>query len=113
VAATCGIAAPEIRAALSWRGPQAVARADGHRRSASTTASWLVDVLNVVTGNLDRPMARCSSTAAGRRTPLASPGAVAAPPGVGQLRGLGELFAMPQPPAWPGDRDAGEPGARC
>jgi anaerobic selenocysteine-containing dehydrogenase len=59
VAAACGIAAPDIRRMA--RELAAAPRAAVYGRIGTTTqrfgttASWLVDVLNVVTGNLDRP----------------------------------------------------------
>jgi anaerobic selenocysteine-containing dehydrogenase len=59
VAATCGIAAPEIRRmARELAGASSAAvygRIGTTTQRFGTTASWLVDVLNVITGNLDRP----------------------------------------------------------
>ena len=59
VAATCGIAAPEIRrmARELAAAPSAAVygRIGTTTQRFGTTASWLVDVLNVLTGNLDRP----------------------------------------------------------
>jgi anaerobic selenocysteine-containing dehydrogenase len=59
VAPACGIAAPEIRrmARELAAAPSAAVygRIGTTTQRFGTTASWLVDVLNVVTGNLDRP----------------------------------------------------------
>jgi anaerobic selenocysteine-containing dehydrogenase len=59
VATTCGIEAPEIRrmARELAAAPSAAVygRIGTTTQRFGTTASWLVDVLNVLTGNLDRP----------------------------------------------------------
>jgi anaerobic selenocysteine-containing dehydrogenase len=59
VAATCGIEAPEIRRMardLAFAPRAAVyGRIGTTTQRFGTTASWLIDVLNVLTGNLDRP----------------------------------------------------------
>ena len=59
VAATCGIAAGETagwRASSPRRHARPSTRESGRpRRSSGHWRSWLVDVLNAITGNLDRP----------------------------------------------------------
>ncbi|HEY7618404.1 MAG TPA: molybdopterin-dependent oxidoreductase [Solirubrobacteraceae bacterium] len=100
VAGACGIAAPEIR--RMGRQLAAAPRAAVYGRIGTTTqrfgttASWLVDVLNVITGNLDRP--------GGAMFPLPATGSsnTAGEPGRGRgaqfgrwhsrVRGLGEIF---------------------
>jgi anaerobic selenocysteine-containing dehydrogenase len=100
VAPDCGIAAPEIRRMA--RELAAAPRAAVYARIGTTTqefgtlASWLVDVLNVITGNLDRP--------GGAMFPLAAAGQsnAAGEPGRGRgvrlgrwssrVRGLAESF---------------------
>jgi anaerobic selenocysteine-containing dehydrogenase len=100
VAATCGIAAPEIRrmARELAAAPSAAVygRIGTTTQRFGTTASWLVDVLNVLTGNLDRP--------GGAMFPLTATGSsnTAGEPGRGRgaafgrwrsrVRGLGEVF---------------------
>jgi anaerobic selenocysteine-containing dehydrogenase len=100
VAATCGIAAPEIRRmARELAGAPSAAvygRIGTTTQRFGTTASWLVDVLNVITGNLDRP--------GGAMFPLPATGSsnTAGEPGRGhgaqfgrwqsRVRGLGEIF---------------------
>jgi anaerobic selenocysteine-containing dehydrogenase len=97
VARICGIAAPEIRrmARELAAAPSAAVygRIGTTTQRFGTTASWLVDVLNVVTGNLDRP--------GGAMFPLvATNGAGGAGRGRGtqfgrwhsRVRGLGEIF---------------------
>ncbi len=100
VAAACGIAAPEIRRmARELAGAPSAAvygRIGTTTQRFGTTASWLVDVLNVITGNLDRP--------GGAMFPLPATGSsnTAGEPGRGRgaqfgrwhsrVRGLGEIF---------------------
>jgi anaerobic selenocysteine-containing dehydrogenase len=100
VALACGIAAPEIRrmARELAAAPSAAVygRIGTTTQRFGTTASWLVDVLNVLTGNLDRPGgAMFPRTAAGSSNTAGAPGR-----GRGavfgrwqsRVRGLGELF---------------------
>jgi anaerobic selenocysteine-containing dehydrogenase len=100
VAAVCGIAAPDIRRMA--RELAAAPRACVYGRIGTTTqrfgttASWLVDVLNALTGNLDRP--------GGAMFPMVATGAASTTgePGRGRgtqfgrwhsrVRGLGEIF---------------------
>jgi anaerobic selenocysteine-containing dehydrogenase len=100
VAAACGIAAPEIRrmARELAAAPSAAVygRIGTTTQRFGTTASWLVDVLNVLTGNLDRP--------GGAMFPLPATGSsnTAGEPGRGRgaqfgrwhsrVRGLDEIF---------------------
>ena len=101
VAPACGIPAEEIRRVareLAAASPAAVyGRIGTCTQEFGTLASWLVDVLNVLTGNLDRPGgAMFTRAAAGSRT------AHDAPDGVGRgfrmgrwhsrVRGLAEAF---------------------
>jgi len=100
VAATCGIEAPEIRrmARELATAPHAAVygRIGTTTQRFGTTASWLVDVLNVVTGNLDRPGgAMFPRTAAGSSNTAGEPGRGRG--GVfgrwhSRVRGLGEVF---------------------
>jgi anaerobic selenocysteine-containing dehydrogenase len=100
VAGACGIAADEIRRMA--RELAAAPRAAVYGRIGTTTqrfgttASWLVDVLNVLTGNLDRPGgAMFPRPAAGSSNTTGEPGR-----GRGamfgrwrsRVRGLGEVF---------------------
>jgi anaerobic selenocysteine-containing dehydrogenase len=100
VAGACGIAVPEIRRMARELGAAPRAAVYGRIGTTTqrfgTTASWLVDVLNVVTGNLDRP--------GGAMFPLVATGSsnTAGEPGRGRgaqfgrwhsrVRGLGEIF---------------------
>jgi anaerobic selenocysteine-containing dehydrogenase len=100
VAAACGLDAEEIRgvARAFAAAPSAVAygRIGTTTQAFGTTASWLIDVLNAVTGNLDR--------AGGAMFPLPSTGLQNSKgePGRGRgarfgrwasrVRGLGEVF---------------------
>ncbi|WP_051222729.1 molybdopterin oxidoreductase family protein [Conexibacter woesei] len=100
VAAACGLDAGEIRdvARAFAAAPSAVAygRIGTTTQAFGTTASWLIDVLNIVTGNLDR--------AGGAMFPLPSTGLQNSKgePGRGRgarfgrwasrVRGLGEVF---------------------
>ena len=100
VAAACGLDADAIRAVARAfaAAPSAVAygRIGTTTQAFGTTASWLIDVLNVVTGNLDR--------AGGAMFPLPSAGLAntKGAPGRGRgvrfgrwasrVRGLGETF---------------------
>ena len=100
VADACGIAATDIRrlARELAAAPSAAvyARIGTTTQAFGTTASWLVDVLNTVTGNLDRP--------GGAMFPRAAAGAsnTKGEPGRGRggafgrwssrVRGLGEIF---------------------
>jgi anaerobic selenocysteine-containing dehydrogenase len=100
VAATCGIAAPEIRrmARELAQAPRAVVygRIGTTTQRFGTTASWLVDVLNVLTGNLDRPGgAMFARTAVGSSNTAGEPGrgrGAAFGRWHSRVRGLGELF---------------------
>jgi anaerobic selenocysteine-containing dehydrogenase len=100
VADACGIAADEIRrmARELATAPRAAVygRIGTTTQRFGTTASWLVDVLNVVTGNLDRPGgAMFARPAAGSSNTSGEPGR-----GRGgafgrwrsRVRGLGEIF---------------------
>ena len=84
VAAVCGIAAPEIRriARDLAAAPSAAvyARIGTTTQEFGTLASWLVDVLNTVTGNLDRP--------GGVMFPLAAAGQTNSTGGEGRGRGF-------------------------
>lgn len=100
VADACGLDADAIRAVARdfATAPSAVAygRIGTTTQAFGTTASWLIDVLNVVTGNLDRP--------GGAMFPLPSAGLsnTKGEPGRGRgakfgrwtsrVRGLGEVF---------------------
>jgi anaerobic selenocysteine-containing dehydrogenase len=100
VAAACGLEAEAIRGVARGfaTAPSAVAygRIGTTTQAFGTTASWLIDVLNVVTGNLDRP--------GGAMFPLPSAGLsnTKGEPGRGRgarfgrwasrVRGLGEVF---------------------
>jgi anaerobic selenocysteine-containing dehydrogenase len=100
VADACGIAADEIRRMA--RELAAAPRAAVYGRIGTTTqrfgttASWLVDVLNVVTGNLDRPGgAMFARPAAGSSNTRGEPGrgrGAAFGRWQGRVRGLGEIF---------------------
>ncbi|HEY5189165.1 MAG TPA: molybdopterin-dependent oxidoreductase [Solirubrobacteraceae bacterium] len=100
VAPVCGIASEEIRRLARELAAAPAAAVYGRigtcTQEFGTLASWLVDVVNVLTGNLDRE--------GGAMFPLAAAGAANAsgPPGRGRgarfgrfasrVRGLGELF---------------------
>jgi anaerobic selenocysteine-containing dehydrogenase len=100
VTSRCGIAADEIRRLARELAAAPTAAVYGRigtcTQEFGSLASWLVDVLNVITGNLDRP--------GGAMFPLAAAGASNAvgEPGRGRgarfgryasrVRGLGELF---------------------
>jgi anaerobic selenocysteine-containing dehydrogenase len=100
VADACGIAADEIRRMA--RELAAAPRAAVYGRIGTTTqrfgttASWLVDVLNVVTGNLDRPGgAMFARPAAGSSNTRGEPGrgrGAAFGRWHSRVRGLGEIF---------------------
>ena len=100
VAAACGIAAPDIRRLA--RNLAAAPRAAVYGRIGTTTqrfgttASWLVDVLNVVTGNLDRPGgAMFTKPASGSGNTSGKPGrgrGTAFGRWTSRVRGLGEIF---------------------
>jgi anaerobic selenocysteine-containing dehydrogenase len=100
VADACGIAADEIRRMA--RELAAAPRAAVYGRIGTTTqrfgttASWLVDVLNVVTGNLDRPGgAMFARPAAGSSNTRGEPGrgrGAAFGRWQSRVRGLGEIF---------------------
>jgi anaerobic selenocysteine-containing dehydrogenase len=99
VAAACGIEAGEIRRmarelAAAERGA-VYARIGTCTQEFGTHASWLVDVLNVLTGNLDREGgAMFTRAAAGQKN--SSWGGAGRPPSFGRwtsrVRGLPELF---------------------
>ena len=100
VADACGIAADDIRRMA--RELAAAPRAAVYGRIGTTTqrfgttASWLVDVLNVVTGNLDRPGgAMFPRPAAGSSNTTGEPGhgrGAAFGRWHSRVRGLGEVF---------------------
>jgi anaerobic selenocysteine-containing dehydrogenase len=100
VAAACGIAADEIRRMA--RELAAAPRAAVYGRIGTTTqrfgttASWLVDVLNVVTGNLDRPggamFARPAAGSSNTRGEPGRGGGAAFGRWESRVRGLGEVF---------------------
>jgi anaerobic selenocysteine-containing dehydrogenase len=100
VADSCGIAAHDIRRMA--RELAAAPRAAVYGRIGTTTqrfgttASWLVDVLNVVTGNLDRPGgAMFPRPAAGSSNTTGDPGrgrGAAFGRWQSRVRGLGEVF---------------------
>jgi anaerobic selenocysteine-containing dehydrogenase len=100
VAGSCGIAADEIRRMA--RELAAAPRAAVYGRIGTTTqrfgttASWLVDVLNVLTGNLDRPGgAMFPRPAAGSPNTAGEPGrgrGTAFGRWQSRVRGLGEVF---------------------
>ncbi|MEN3282361.1 MAG: hypothetical protein V7607_3501, partial [Solirubrobacteraceae bacterium] len=100
VAGSCGIAAGEIRRLA--RELAAAPRAAVYGRIGTTTqrfgttASWLVDVLNVITGNLDRPGgAMFARPAAGSPNTSGEPGrgrGAAFGRWSSRVRGLGEVF---------------------
>jgi anaerobic selenocysteine-containing dehydrogenase len=100
VAATCAIAAPEIRRmARELAGaPRAAVygRIGTTTQRFGTTASWLVDVLNVLTGNLDRPGgAMFPRTAVGSSNTAGEPGrgrGAAFGRWHSRVRGMGEVF---------------------
>lgn len=100
VAATCGIEADEIRRMARELAAAPSAAVYGRMGTTTqrfgTTASWLVDVLNIVTGNLDRPGgAMFALPAAGSSNTTGEPGR-----GRGgafgrwssRVRGLDEIF---------------------
>src|SRR2546421_533015 len=79
VAEACGIAAPEIRRMARELAAAPSAAVYGRigtcTQEFGTLASWLVDVLNVVTGNLDRPGgAMFPRAAAGQPNSTGAPG---------------------------------------
>ncbi|MEU0948784.1 molybdopterin oxidoreductase family protein [Streptomyces canus] len=73
VAATCDVEASEIRALARELAAAPTAAVYGRIGSCTvphgTLASWLVDVLNILTGNLDRPGGALFPQAATDRTP--------------------------------------------
>jgi anaerobic selenocysteine-containing dehydrogenase len=100
VSGTCAIAAPAIRrmARELAAAPSAAVygRIGTTTQRFGTTASWLVDVLNVVTGNLDRPGgAMFPRTATGSSNIAGEPGrgrGAAFGRWQSRVRGLGEVF---------------------
>ena len=100
VAATCAIAAPDIRrmARELASAPSAAVygRIGTTTQRFGTTASWLVDVLNVLTGNLDRPGgAMFPRTAVGSSNTAGEPGrgrGAAFGRWHSRVRGVGEVF---------------------
>jgi anaerobic selenocysteine-containing dehydrogenase len=100
VAPVCGIAAADIkRIARELAAAKAAAvygRIGTTTQEFGTLASWLVDVINVLTGNLDRPGGAMFTT------PAAGSGNTSGKPGVGKgisigrrrsrVRGLPEVF---------------------
>ncbi len=100
VAEVCGIAADDIVAlarALAGAPSAAVyGRIGTTTTSFGAVASWLIDVLNVVTGNLDRPGGAMFTTpAAGGPTTSGEPGRGRGhrpPRFASRVRGAGEVF---------------------
>jgi anaerobic selenocysteine-containing dehydrogenase len=100
VAPVCGIAADDVRrlARDLARAPRAAVygRIGTCTQEFGTLASWLVDVLNVVTGNLDRVGgALFPKAAAGARNAAGEPGrgrGVRFGRWASRVRGLGEVF---------------------
>jgi anaerobic selenocysteine-containing dehydrogenase len=101
VAPVCGIAADEIaRMARELAGAERAAvygRIGTCTQEFGTLASWLVDVLNVLTGNLDRPGgAMFTRAAAGARTALDSADGRGRGVSLGRwqsrVRGLNEVY---------------------
>ncbi|MDQ3934739.1 MAG: molybdopterin oxidoreductase family protein [Actinomycetota bacterium] len=100
VAAACGIAEPEIRRMARELAAAPTAAVYGRMGTCTqefgTLASWLVDVLNVLTGNLDRPGgAMFARAAAGASNTQGPPGRGRGfTPGrwASRVRGLPELF---------------------
>jgi anaerobic selenocysteine-containing dehydrogenase len=100
VAGTCGIPAPDIRrmARELAAAPRAAVygRVGTTTQRFGTTASWLIDVLNVLTGNLDRPGgAMFPRPAAGSPNTAGEPGrgrGAAFGRWHSRVRGLGEIF---------------------
>jgi anaerobic selenocysteine-containing dehydrogenase len=100
VAAACGIPAPEIRrmARELAAAPSAAVygRIGTTTQRFGTTASWLVDVLNVLTGNLDRPGgAMFPRPATGSSNTAGEPGrgrGAAFGRWTSRVRGAGEVF---------------------
>ncbi len=100
VEGACGIAAADVRrmALELARAPSAAVygRIGTTTQAFGTTASWLVDVINVLTGNLDRPGGAMFAT------PASGSPNTAGEPGRGRgarfgrwasrVRGLGEIF---------------------
>ena len=99
-AAACGIPADEIEtlARELAAAPRAAVygRIGTTTQAFGTTASWLVDVLNVLTGNLDRPGgALFTRPAAGGGNTAGEPGrgrGARAPRWTSRVRGLGEIL---------------------
>jgi anaerobic selenocysteine-containing dehydrogenase len=100
VAAACGIEAPEIRRLARELAAAPAAAVYGRigtcTQEFGTLASWLVDVLNVLTGNLDRPGgAMFPLAAAGQANSQGEPGrgrGVALGRWKSRVRGLPEVF---------------------
>jgi anaerobic selenocysteine-containing dehydrogenase len=100
VAAATGIAAADIRrlARELAAAPSAAVygRIGTTTQAFGTTASWLVDVLNAITGNLDRPGGAMFTTpAAGSATTRGEPGrgrGAVFGRHASRVRGLGEIF---------------------
>jgi len=100
VSEACGIPAPDIRRVA--RELAAAGRAAVYGRIGTTTqrfgtaASWLVDVLNAITGNLDRAggaMLACPASGSGNTTGEPGRGRGAAfGRWTSRVRGLGEIF---------------------
>ena len=100
VAGACGIAAPEIRRMARELAAAPTAAVYGRigttTQEFGTLASWLVDVLNLLTGNLDRPGgAMFPRAAAGSPNTRGEPGrgrGVQFGRWRSRVRGLGEIF---------------------
>jgi anaerobic selenocysteine-containing dehydrogenase len=100
VADNCGIAAPELRRMARELATASSAAVYGRigtcTQEFGTLASWLVDVLNVLTGNLDRPGgAMFARAAAGQPNSQGEPGrgrGVALGRWHSRVRGLAEAY---------------------
>ncbi len=100
VAPVCGIAAPTIRglarSLASARSAAVYGRVGTCQQEFGTVTSWLVDVVNVLTGNLDRPGgAMFTKAAAGAANTRGEPGrgkGVRFGRRASRVRGLPEIF---------------------
>jgi len=100
VAPACAIAAPDIRRLARELAAAPTAAVYGRigttTQAFGTTASWLIDVLNVLTANLDRPGgAMFPRPAAGSPNTAGAPGrgrGAAFGRWASRVRGLGEVF---------------------
>lgn len=104
VAPACGVDAATIRTMARELAAAPAAAVYGRIGSCTvehgTLASWLVDVLNILTGNLDRPGGALFPLSATARAPAPQPPARASPSGAGRAGSP----ATPRPRAncpWP------------